>query len=282
MWERRSRILIISNLFIAMCILLQMGMYVTQGLLGRPYAYNIFDHCISLLNRLGLSWMVYLLDTLVVYTLIMMLWVIGKQLYFSRRTYTKLNKLVDVELTAAFNQMYGEGRKEFIVVTHPDSIALTMRFIRPQIVLSTGLLELLHEDELEALIQHERFHRKNNDPLKTFLMFLSSSVLWYVPILKWSYKQYQTAREVLADCYAIGITGSSESLGSALLKLLSINKKTRYSFTYASFAESSINYRIQYLIDPQTKLAFRLPVQRMIISLQVVVVLSAMFFVELI
>ncbi|MNI15530.1 heat shock protein HtpX [compost metagenome] len=281
MWKRRSRMLVLANLCTSLFILLQMGIYVTQGLLGRASAYNLFDQCSNLLGTLGLSWMVYVMDAAVVYTLITFLWVIGKQFYYSRRTYGKLLLHKHYDLTEQMNHTYSEGGSHILVVSHPESLALTMGFIRPQIIVSTGMLQLLDEDELEALIQHETFHRNKKDPLKTFLMSICSSVLWYIPILTWSYKQYVTVREVLADAYAMNMTGSPESLGSALLKLLRANPSKPYPFTYASFAESSINYRIQHIIDPETKLAFQWPVKSLLVSLQIIGVISVLFLAEL-
>ncbi|WP_409343232.1 M56 family metallopeptidase [Paenibacillus sp. MBLB4367] len=280
MWKRRSKVLFFSSAFISLFILAQMGMYVTETLSGIS-VYNLFQQCTSWMQKLGLPWMAYMLDFLAVSTPVLAAWFIGKQLYLSGRTYKKLSSLKNVELTADLNDAYLDGRNGILVVSHPDPIALTMGFIRPRIVLSTGLLQLLDSGELEALIQHEIYHMKHRDPLKTFIMSLCSSVLWYVPILKWSQKQYTAAREVLADSYAIEAMGSAESLGSALLKLLRRKQTKRYPFTYASFAESSINYRIQYLIDPQAKPPFRLPVKRMMLSLQVVAALSVMLIGEL-
>ena len=41
-----------------------------------------------------------------------------------------------------------------------------MGFVRPKIVLSTGLMSLLNDDELKAVIYHEMYHKENRDPLK--------------------------------------------------------------------------------------------------------------------
>lgn len=280
MWKRRSRILFFSSAFISLFILIQMGLYVTQKLSGIPI-YNVFKECTSLMQRFGMGWMALLLDILVVSTPLLVVWFIYKQLYLSRRMYKKLSSMQDASITAALNEKYNDGMDGILVVSHADPIALTMRFFRPRIVLSTGLLQLLDTGELEALIRHEIFHMKHRDPLKIFIMVVCSSVLWYVPILKWCSKQYKAAREVLADSCAIEAMGTAESLGSALLKLLRRNQTKRYPFTYASFAESSINYRIKYLIDPQDELSFRLPVITIMLSLQVVAALSVVFVGEL-
>lgn len=280
MWKRRSKILFFSSAIISLFILVQMGLYVTEKLSGVAVR-NVFQQCTSLLQSLGIPWMALVLDILVVSTPFLVIWLVGKQLYLCSRTYRKMSSLKDEALTAALNETYNEGRDGIIVVTHPEPIALTMCFIRPKIVVSTGLLQLLDSGELEALLRHEIFHMKHRDPLKAFVLVVCSSVLWYVPILKWTRKQYTAAREVLADSSAIEEMGSAESLGSALLKLMRRNRPVRYPFTYASFADSSINYRIKCLIDPQAEFSFKLPVKRTMFSLQVVAILSVLFISEL-
>jgi len=279
MWRRRSKILFFSSAMISLFITIQMGLYVAQKLYGISVS-NLFQHCTSLMQKFGLWWMAILLDLLVVSTPLLVVWLVCRQLYLSRRMYKKLCTLQDKSLTAALNDEYNDGRDGILVVSHTDPIALTMRFFRPRIVVSTGLLQLLDTSEFEALIRHEIFHMKHKDPLKTFMMVVCSSVLWYVPILKWCTKQYKAAREVLADSSAIEAMGSAESLGSALLKLL--RKQTvRHPFTYASFAEPSINIRIKYLIDQEVGLALRLPVITTMLSLQAVTGLSVVFAGEL-
>ncbi|AFC33937.1 putative M56 family peptidase [Paenibacillus mucilaginosus 3016] len=280
MWERRSRILFLLSLCTSMCLLAQMGLYVVQGITGQPVGYNFFLHCTALAESLGLAWVVYVLDGVVVFTMLLLFWGAAKQIYFSLRAKGRLSRLHDAELTALLTERYGLGPGELQVIDHPDAIALTMGLLRPKIVLSTGLLQMLEPGELEAIVYHEQFHLQHRDPLKTMLMTGCADVLWYIPILKWNSKQYSAAREVLADAAAIRKTGEPVHLGSALLKLLKRKQVHSYAFAYASFAETSINYRIQQLIDPQAVQALSFPLKRMMISLKVAAVLSAMFLIE--
>ncbi|WP_248923929.1 M56 family metallopeptidase [Paenibacillus hamazuiensis] len=280
-WERRSKLLFLTTASVATVIVMEMILYVCQSLYGRPLAYNLFQHCSSWLKSSGLGWMVPALDLLVVSTLVLAFWHIMQQLYRSLRAHRKLSRLVHKELTASLNETFCGGRREVLVVEHRDTAALTMGLIRPKIMLSTGLLDILHDDELAAVIRHEIFHKQSRDPLKTAFMHVCSAVLWYIPILRWCCTQYQMAREVLADAYAIRSTGSPTSLGSALVKLIKHNQIRKYSFTYASFAETSINYRLQQLLEPETKLVFKLPVKRVVVSLHMAVSVTVMLFAEL-
>ncbi|MCZ8522089.1 MULTISPECIES: M56 family metallopeptidase [Paenibacillus] len=280
MWERRSKVLFLLSLSTSICLLAQMALYIVQGFTGQPIGYNLFLHCTALAESLGLAWVVYVLDAVVVFTLLLVLWGLCRQLFFSYRANRKLDHLYEEELSRRLAERYGLEPREIQVVDHPDAIALTMGLFRPKIVLSTGLMQMLELGELEAIVHHERFHLKHRDPLKTLLMSGCANILWYIPILNWSSKQYVAAREVLADASAIRTTGEPGNLGSALLKLLKRNQVRSYAFAYASFAETSINYRIQQLIDPQAVQALQLPLKRIMVSLPMAAVLSAMFLTE--
>lgn len=281
MWERRSKVLLYTGLITSALIMSQMAFYVIHLVSGRPLTNNVFQVCSNWIQAYGLSWLVFILNVAAITTLLYLLLLCARQLYYSSMTHRNLKLSRHEQLTAQLNQSLYPANGKVMVVRHQMPIALTMGFLNPGIVLSTGLIDLLDEEELDALLQHERFHLISKDPLTAFLLSLSASVLWYVPILKWIFKQYKTAREVLADAYAIRETGRLDSLSSALLKLVRVNQAKPYSFTYASFAETSINYRIQHLINPEAPLKHRLPVLQLTISLLVVLGLTALFIYEL-
>ncbi len=217
MWEQRSKLLFLTSQLTFLFLFLQMNMYMIQIWLGNIPVNNVFHFCSSWVKALGFMWIDYLLGLFVVVTGIHFLWLMGKQLYLSRQAYKQLLVLEDREMTAALDTQHNQ---DILVVNHREIIAITMGFMRPKIILSTGLLRMLDEDEVEAVMLHERFHQSNHDPLKILLMYMCTNILWYIPILKWSYVQYKVSRELMADLYSIAITGSAEGIGSALLKLL--------------------------------------------------------------
>ncbi|HZG88445.1 M56 family metallopeptidase [Paenibacillus sp.] len=275
-WKRRSKILFLMTATLTAVILTEMALYVYPSLQGSASAGNLFQYCSSWLLSNGLSGLVPVMDALVVSTLVLACWRFMQQSYLSFLAHRRLAKAIHEERTASLNDSLFGGRREVLVVDHQEIIALTMGFLRPKIVLSTGLLQLLRDDELAAVVQHEIHHKQSRDPLKMAFMHGCAAALWYIPILRWSYDQYRTAREILADAYAVRASGSSIGLGSALLKLIRQNQIRTFSFTYASFAETSINARLQQLLDPKETLHFKLPIKRALISLHTVIFVSAM------
>jgi beta-lactamase regulating signal transducer with metallopeptidase domain len=281
MSKNRSKMIFITCTFIAGTILFQMGMYVLYVLLGWDLKFNLIQVCHSVARSLGLSSVEYMLDALVFYTVFLSIWKIGKQLFGANKIYKRFAIYRHEQLTQEINRKYSEGNQDFTVISCSAPIAVTMGFLHPRIILSTGLLNLLDKNEVEAVIYHELYHKKHRDPLKIFLLSLFASIMWYIPILKWFHQKYKIVREILADHYAINKQGTSVDLGSALLKMLKTVNRANMPFSYVSFADTSVNYRIKYILDPQTEIPLKLPFMLTITSIYVFLMLSVLFLITL-
>lgn len=266
MYKRQSSMMFSLSLIISGTIFLQMGYYLWSVFMGWDIRFNLIAVCQSWLKRIGLSSLEYMLDALVIYTFIFLIWKISSQCTQTVRMQKQLELYKDHKLTAEMNATYGSGERHFVIVSQPAPLAITMGFIHPKIVLSTGLVNLLEKEELEAVIAHEMAHLKSRDPLTYFIMTLCSSVIWYIPILKWLNQQYRILKELAADDFAIEKQETSIHISSALLKMLKVKKPDTMAFTYASFADTSINYRINYLLNPLKEMRVNIPFQMVLLS----------------
>lgn len=281
MWENRSRLIFLSSMVLSGALFIQMGMYLLHVVSGWDVKYNVIELCSSVVVHFGFKGMGYLLNVLVFHAFLYSIWYCGRQLVLSNQFYKKLLHHRDEPLAAELNRSYCGGKPLIVVIRSTVPMAFAMGLVKSRIVLSTGLMELLDPQELQAVIYHERYHQKHGDPLKTFLMSLLSSVMWYIPILKSFQHNYKIIREVLADHYAIEQQGDSVHLGSALLKLLKKNAPASMPFAHVSFADSSVNLRIRRILEPQTDIPLKWPFTPAVISIQVLFVLCAMFVVML-
>ena len=281
MYKRQSSTMLIVSLIISGTIFLQMGLYFIAKVVGWNVRYNLVAACHSWLKAIGLSSLDFVLDALVIYTLFITLWKIALQFYHAIRMKKRFEQYIENRLTIDMNRAYGEGQDSFIVISHPRPLAITMGFMRPKIVLSTGLMNLLTEDELKAVISHEMYHKEHRDPLSIFLMALCSSTMWYIPILKWCNQKYRIVKELLADEYAIEKQQTSVNLGSALLKMLKVSKHEKMPFAYASFADTSVNYRIDYILNPLREIEWKLPVKMALLSLTIFSLICVLFIYAL-
>ena len=281
MHKRQSRMMFSLSLVISGTIFLQMGYYLWSVFMGWDIRFNLIAVCQSWLKRIGLSSLEYMLDALVIYTLIFSIWKISSQCYQTARMQKHLKLYKDSKRTTEMNATYSPGENHFIIVSHPVPLAITMGLIQPKIVLSTGLMNLLNEAELEAVIAHEMAHLKSRDPFTIFFMTLCSSTFWYIPILKWLNQQYRILKELAADDYAIEKQETTVHLGSALLKMLKVRQPDTMAFTYASFADTSINYRIDYMLNPLKELRVNVPFRVIFLSVVIFSLICSSFIYAL-
>jgi BlaR1 peptidase M56 len=91
-------------------------------------------------------------------------------------------------------------------------------FLRSRIFISTATVELLSDDELDAVVRHERDHRSARDPLRLALARALSQALFFVPALHPLAQQYGELAEVRADQAAVAASGGDKrALAAALL-----------------------------------------------------------------
>lgn len=150
-------------------------------------------------------------------------------------------------------------------------------YIKPRILLSTGLINSLNKGELKAVLLHESYHLKRSDPLKILLSQVAATMFFFVPILRDFHSHYVLSKEITADQLAIQDRGGQD-IRSALMKML--NFPTPSFLGVTSFAnENSLEERIEILTNPGEGLRIKISKIRLVLS--TVVFLSALALLNL-
>lgn len=280
-WKQKSMLIVGMSMLIAALVWSQMGMYLAHLFFGVDVPVNFFQFCISLFKQNSLYYflIIYLLNTLIAYTLLITAIKMVKQYVLYRKFTKKIMSLRNEELTAVLNLNFNREAQDIVVIDHHQSLAFSVGFRTPYIVLSTRLLDMLDEVELEAVVYHETYHQINQDSLKTFLLLLISQAMWYIPLTKWAYENYKIISELAADEYAIDKMGSELGLGSALIKLIKNGFLTQSAPVIVHFADVSVNYRLQQLVDPQKTISVKPDMKSIVISIYVLFLLMSMIVV---
>lgn len=276
MSNRRSQWIIRFCFTIAGLLWVQMALYGLIRIFNLQAKANLLHICSSWLLAWQFPILALVLDVLIWSTIAISAVLAGRQLLAYRKAKSKLRERCRDDLSRSIAMRYALSTRNVAIVEAQEPIALTMGFTRPLIVLSTGLLDLLDETELEAVIRHEQFHLNKLDSLRTMITYFMFRSLWYLPILKWCHHSFRISREVLADQYAVERTGSAIGLGSALLKLARLGSTSRFHFAHASFADTPINLRIQQLLDPERSEGLKPPLVPAMISLHVLAFLTSL------
>ena len=143
-----------------------------------------------------------------------------RQLFASRRLarYVSARAVAAPEVLPSVASCAGlQGR--VTLVDAPESFSFVYGVLTPRVAVSRGLVEAASADELSAVIEHERYHVRNLDPLKIVLVRSLSTALFFLPALEALRTRYIADCELAADRQAAARCGD-RSLAGALLKAI--------------------------------------------------------------
>jgi Zn-dependent protease with chaperone function len=110
----------------------------------------------------------------------------------------------------------GVARGRLVVIGAAAPFALTYGVLRPRVLVSTGLAEVLAGGELAAVLTHEQEHVRGRDPVKAVVARALPARYFYVPYLARLRARYIAGRELAADRAAIAACGRAPLAGALL------------------------------------------------------------------
>ena len=118
-------------------------------------------------------------------------------------------------------EAYAPGEPHPIAVLEEEAPLLALAgIVRPQIVISDGVLRALSSDQLAAAVRHEQAHRASRDNFKRLLLLLAPDVIPFAPTTAALDRCWARVTEWAADDEAIaGDAERSLSLAAALVRV---------------------------------------------------------------
>jgi Zn-dependent protease with chaperone function len=92
-------------------------------------------------------------------------------------------------------------------------------FAFPVVLISSGMIEILDEAQLAAVLAHESEHVRRRDPARALAVRCASNALFYIPLARHLSKKALIASELGADSVAAQLAGRAQ-LVRALLQVL--------------------------------------------------------------
>lgn len=139
-----------------------------------------------------------------------------------------------------------------VVVSHRVPFSFCYGLWRPRICLSLGLIDLLTEVELEAVLRHEVYHLQQREPLRMAIALCLSHFFFFIPLLAELCDRYMAEKEIAADTMAVALT-SRAALAGALYKLITVKNPLVLS-PLATVAGLSVTaQRVDRLLAPSVK-----------------------------
>lgn len=189
-----------------------------------------------------------------------------RQLWYTRRLLADLarrQRSLPAALAGLVDGLHLAGRVTLVEDAAPYAFAAGL--LRPRIWLSTGLLDLLDEAELAAVLRHERHHLRRRDPLRVLAARSLAHGLFFIPVAAALRNFYLEAKEREADA----ASGAGHDLAAALLKLVRAGAHLPAGANLAAAGAGSAAGRIQRLLgsEPAERGLDRALLQRVLLSL---------------
>ncbi len=192
------------------------------------------------------------------------------RLYRLKRTLASFGE-APVELARRVTDL---GLRDVQVVPTDAVLCFCIGFLRPRIVVSAGLIELLEPDELDAVLAHEASHQGRGDPLRLLVATVAVRGLFFVPVLPDLARAARITTEVEADAAAVDLHGYLDLI-SALRRVLDASTRTPLGAS-AIVAPDMMNERVQALGGDYPRVVIRR--RRLVASIAALAVLLTLGF----
>lgn len=128
-----------------------------------------------------------------------------------------------------------------------DEIQIPLATFRKLIMIPASTMDLLSQDEFEAVIAHELEHVLNRDSIARLFFYFISILFWWVPTRSWI-KKIEQEQELACDQNALSYGLQKESLASALLKVTKQLKASNQPVCYLTGEMNMTTTRIKTIL----------------------------------
>jgi hypothetical protein len=207
---------------------------------------------------------------------------LGRQVASSRRLARRVDELALPAPSVLRETAARTGLSDrLVLVDSAEPFSFVFGAVTPRVAVSRGLYESASPSELEAVLEHERYHVHNLDPLKVVLARSLPATFYYLPVLRDLHLRYIAGRELAADRCAVTACGT-RPLAGALFKVVRGPHWPELSTAAAIGGPELLDMRIAQLergIEPKLGLVTG---PRLLISLLGIVALGASFVMAIV
>jgi beta-lactamase regulating signal transducer with metallopeptidase domain len=154
--------------------------------------------------------------------------------------------------------------------------AFTHGVIRPEIYVTSGLVNALSREELLGVIRHEEHHRKMLDPLRLAIFTFLKDALFYLPAAGWLIDRAAVRKEFAADTEATKASVDPLAYAGALVKVARFNvTPSAYSHGAGIGGACPIEERVARLVGGVSARRPKLPAKTLVVTVAVTLLLGA-------
>lgn len=160
--------------------------------------------------------------------------------------------------------------------------AFCLGFWRPRIWLTAGIVDLLTDEELTAVLVHEDYHCRRRDPLRLLISRALKSTFFFLPLVRDLANFVELQQEIAADQSVIEYLGDDLPLLCSLQKLLTqgIQETRLAGATLTPFNITEARLRRLVYPSQSTPFSWRNTIANGLINIGVAVFLYGVFLLS--
>ena len=151
------------------------------------------------------------------------------------------------------------------VLDHEQPVAYAVGLIRRRIIVSSGLLGQLQDEQCEAVLAHEGAHVKGWHALLLFIGRSVARAFGFLPPVRRAADELVLALEIAADDAAAASVGSRLVVAHALVRCAELTSVGSPEAALSA-AESELLFRVRRLTDPSTAKRGRVPAPGLVLA----------------
>ncbi|MFC1987562.1 M56 family metallopeptidase [Chloroflexota bacterium] len=178
------------------------------------------------------------------------------------------------------------------VLLSAEAVPSVYKFVHPALVLSAHTIDMLDDEELEAVIAHELSHLTGQNYRVMQMSLILRFLMFYNPIALFIFRRILDSGEETSDDMAVLVTGGQLALASAILKVYQLTDSPlpaqskgfgwrrfvpRISTLENKFYRDLIKERVERLLHPAE--TSDLPYANLHVLFVAVLLLALLFFV---
>lgn len=154
--------------------------------------------------------------------------------------------------------------------------AFTLGFFRPEIYLTSALINKYDPDSISIVIRHETHHQRRKDPLVHTILDSLAELLWFIPLVRKLVERYKLSSELACDSVVVKDGYDQLDVANVLVSVADGNILSNKVLKPAcSSFNDQLELRVRHLLGENPYLLIKTPVTTLIVSF---LIISSIFF----
>jgi hypothetical protein len=233
MTVNRSNYVFITIVIVGLIIWLQASLLLLHELFNYHVFPNGFDfHSASKDHSRVYSILSMCFNAIIIFSLAMVILRLTVECIDSVRWNKLLHSQKHKMLSHQLMSEYADWQIPIIVIHNEDLIALTYGFLRPKIIVSSGVINRLNDNDLKSVLLFQYNHCKSYNPLRSLIAWFMKESLPFIPIQRDLFHYLRVWMELQADRYTID-------------KMETMNSNINFILLTRQHSPEALQYRIR-------------------------------------